>query len=726
MHGSTPQPKRLGRYEITGTIAVGPRWRIYKALDASQREVVLKAIPRKILDTYAASARFQNDARAATALDHPGIVRLYEYGEDADLAFVAMELVHGWHLKERFRVPLPDAVNLTVQLLDALDYAHEKGIVHGEIRPSNLLLTGKGHLRITNFGVARLGADTPNFLSPEQLTKAPVDRRTDIFSAGLFFYELLTGSSPFGGTPQDIARGICSEKERPPSQVNPGVPHAFDAVSAKALAKLVDDRYPTARAFCDRIHRVFESPADSTERRVISRVVSNETIIAFSAARAQSDRGPGVVLSAEAKSKPIPREPLPPPGVSAPGVSANPPGAPPKWPSLASELKGEAKPASDLKPSPSPVKAAPDLKPSLTPLKAPDLKPNAAPANLAPDVSARLEELLGKQPETLAAYLNDGPSEAEQVVQAFVSSTRALIAMYEAQGKKEALIPQNIAFDRMGKATIRTSAAVQGTTLMSNPRYAAPEMFAEKGSGADSNAAAANVYALGVMIYEILLGRKLFEKTFADQRTDIDWLRWNADLESKAPPLKSLHPDCPVALSDLLESMMEKHLDKRVTDLNEILTRGRNIAQRANKTMVLQGPAKTKAPVESGSVPRKKSWATLVLLVILLFALGAAGAVYWQNPEIVQEIIPHPEQRRLIRLRMDRRSRMTPTLSTICSGLGCFARRHLKSQPAQSRACNTRFTLGKSNRPKSPPGSSSVGHKAYPVGRTLVKQTPLQ
>ena len=261
-------------------------------------------------------------------------------------------------------------------------------------------------------------------------------------------------------------------------------------------------------------------------------------------------------------------------------------------------------------------------------------------------MAARLEQLLGKQPPTLAGYLQDETPELDRVVSAFVSTVRALIAVNEEKGRSDALIPQNIHFDQVGKATIQAppSSSAQATTVMSNPRYAAPEMFSEKAAAGDSSTNAANVYALGVMFYEILLGRKVFEHNFPDQQNDIDWMRWHADLESKAPPLKSLLPDCPAALSDLLESMMDKHVEKRPADLNEILGRLRSVAQRANKTVVLQrpaAPAAAPAPEAAHVSPakRKTNWLNPILFLLLVGGLGWVGYRVWQDPDFLNQVV---------------------------------------------------------------------------------------
>ena len=284
------------------------------------------------------------------------------------------------------------------------------------------------------------------------------------------------------------------------------------------------------------------------------------------------------------------------------------------------------------------------MKPEVKPQSRPEIRQTPA-AQVTPQMAARLEQLLGKQPESLAGYLHDDSPELDRVVSAFVSTVRALIAIHEAKGKSDPLIPQNVHFDQLGKATIQAapSSSAQMTTVMSNPRYAAPEMFSEKAGAGDTSANAANVYALGVMFYEILLGRKLFERTFPDQRNDIDWMRWHADLECKAPALKSLLPDCPAALSDLLESMMEKNVEKRPTDLGEILGRLRSVAQRANKTVVLQRPAAPVAasapvPANLSMVKRKTDWINPVLFVLLVLGLGWVGYRVWQNPEFLSDL----------------------------------------------------------------------------------------
>lgn len=602
---ATSQPTRLAQYEIKGTLAQGQTWRVYKAYDpGSGREVALKVIPKQVLSSFSddMSARFQAEARAAAGLNHPGIVKVYEYGEDAAFAFLAMEYVEGWRLRERFRVPTNDAINLIAQVLDALAYAHGKEIVHREINPSNLVLSREGHLRITNFGVVRLGSGAPGYLAPEQFMGLNVDHRCDIFSCGVILYELLTGLSPFPGPPEEMAARVCNEKEKPPSEINSNVSRAFDRICARALAKSVNERYADARTFRDDVRRANLE----TDAGLSPPVVSNETIVAHASFKPQPDRQAGAPSrSITTPTPPAKTSPVPFPvsqSASHPQVAAS-----------AAATERDSKPLAIL------------------------AKPVSARKGLAPDIAARLEELVGKSPDSLAGYYEDSPCPPEKMIHAFVATVQALISVGPANCSSETLGPQSIRFDPIGKATISSKQdGVQASPGFSNPRYAAPETISEKAAAADPNSAAAHVYALGMMFYEISLGKQLFEKTFANQRTDLSWLRWQADLESKPAPLKSLLPECPVALSDVIESMMEKHVEKRQADLNTILSQLRDIARRSNKTVVLRKatpPAKL-APKPAATSDGRSPWARLLVFLIVVVLGGAILFAVWQNSDL--------------------------------------------------------------------------------------------
>ncbi len=739
MDATQPGPKRLGRYDLLQPLASGLAAKTYKAFDRiSGRTVALKVIPADVLKRYDARtiARFQSDVHAASSLKHPGIVSVYGYGEESGFAYVATEDAEGWSLRERLQLPAKEAVALVVQLLEILDYAHNRGIIHGDIRPSNLVLTAGG-LRISGFGMSALGAPTRNYMAPEQFLGLPVDSRSDIFAAGVVFYELLTGVNPFAGDPETLADRVCRQPEPRPSVMNSKVVSAFDNVCVKSLAKDPQQRYVTARAFSEATRDAFQVAHGSRP----SNVISNETVVEATLGDKDSIAEPAtapepqvtavsvipaprwdadilraiekqlavfvgplakiIVTKAAKKTGDLDRlyaiiganldhgdrqaflqlrQELPPTrnesriqkpvelrtsaaASASPGkreVRVEPAVAPQPLPQP--ETSSAATPAQKPEPSVTGLEAdtLPAAQPALIPKRAGEAPRSPTPAakegrslrilGRKNSGVARLEDMLGKQPEDLAGYLKDRPPQVEEVVHAFVAAVEALIAAHAANPKIEPLTPHSIGFDAMGKATIRKQ--VGGTHgsggLGSNPRYAAPELFAEKAFDPERAGASPHIYALGLIFYELILGRDLFAKTFAAQRTDLDWMRWHAALDVKAPPAKSLVPGCPAELSDLLESMMEKHADKRAGDLQEILSILRSVAQRANKTILLQMPSAKPQPetaAEAHVAPAENNRSVL-LLVVVIIALAVAAAVigFWQNPEAWRELISRLHQ----------------------------------------------------------------------------------
>jgi serine/threonine-protein kinase len=262
-------PERLGKYPITGVIGEGAMGVVYKAVDpVIQRPVAIKTIHRQLAreddSPSSFAARFRNEAQAVGRLSHPGIVAIYEYGEDADTAFIAMEYVEGRNLSQLLSAtPMPnDGTILRVmdQLLDALACAHRAGVWHRDIKPANLIITTAGQVKVTDFGIARIENQaltqvtsligTPGYIAPEQYTGATLDHRMDIFAAGVLMYRMLTGHTPFAGSPEAVMYKTVNEMPAPPSQATDGKrPVYFDAVVAKALAKHPDQRYASAAEF---------------------------------------------------------------------------------------------------------------------------------------------------------------------------------------------------------------------------------------------------------------------------------------------------------------------------------------------------------------------------------------------------------------------------------------------------------------------------------------------
>lgn len=263
--------KKIGKYTIESEIGRGAMGRVYKGLDGViNRNVAIKILSRRGSDAESKElrVRFRQEAEAAGRLNHPGIVSVFEYGEDGDLAYIAMELVEGHTLSQLVRqqtqFTTQGVSNLITQVLEALQHAHSKGVVHRDIKPSNVMLTASDEIKITDFGIARLESSvltqvgtvigTPGYMSPEQLMGHRVDHRSDIFSCGVMLYELLTGERAFSGsdTASTMYKIVHSELA-PVSKICPAVPAFFDQILAKALAKNPEDRFASAKAFAQAI-----------------------------------------------------------------------------------------------------------------------------------------------------------------------------------------------------------------------------------------------------------------------------------------------------------------------------------------------------------------------------------------------------------------------------------------------------------------------------------------
>src|SRR5438876_2141703 len=255
---------------------------VYEALDPKlHRKVAIKTILISQLDEETAkdfSMRFVREAHAVARLNHPNIVQVYDFGEEGDIAYLVMEFIRGDELKSSLttgrQFDRKECVRIMCELLDALDFAHEAGVVHRDIKPANVMLDGQGRTKLTDFGVARVtDADrthaertqagtvvgTPAYMSPEQIQGQRIDRRTDIFSAGIILYQFLTGQKPFTGEGAwTVAKKIIQEDPPMPSSLNVAVSPEFDRVVAKALAKNPDQRFATAREFAVALRRAAE------------------------------------------------------------------------------------------------------------------------------------------------------------------------------------------------------------------------------------------------------------------------------------------------------------------------------------------------------------------------------------------------------------------------------------------------------------------------------------
>jgi serine/threonine protein kinase len=277
-------PEKIGKYVIQSVLGKGAMGVVYKAFDPHiERVVAVKTVRKDLVDPDLAvqvMARFQNEAKAAGRLLHPNIVSVYEYAEDEVNAFIAMEYVEGTGLREylnrKATFDLGQIVAIVSQLLLALDFAHERGVVHRDVKPANLILTSGGTLKVADFGIARIDTSnltnagmvmgTPSYMSPEQCQGKEIDRRSDLFSCGVLLYELLTGEKPFSGSIEAIAFKICYEQARPPSEISKlEVSPALDAIVATALSKDPTTRFQNAKAF-NRALRLALDPEISIKR----------------------------------------------------------------------------------------------------------------------------------------------------------------------------------------------------------------------------------------------------------------------------------------------------------------------------------------------------------------------------------------------------------------------------------------------------------------------------
>ena len=260
---------RLGRYELRRVIGRGAAGTVWEALDTVlERRVAIKVVRTGgagDLTIEEMSIRFRQEAQLASRFSHPGVVQVYDYGEIDGQAFIVMEFVEGETLKALLdrggRLPLARTAEIMCGVLLALEPCHRQNIVHRDIKPGNIMLPAEGGVKLTDFGIARMENSeltivgtvmgTPSYMSPEQFTAAhPADYRSDIWSAGVVLYEMLTGARPFAGTSiAAIGQSVVNDDFEPPSRRTPEVPATLDQVVARALRKAPAGRFPGAPAF---------------------------------------------------------------------------------------------------------------------------------------------------------------------------------------------------------------------------------------------------------------------------------------------------------------------------------------------------------------------------------------------------------------------------------------------------------------------------------------------
>ncbi|QZY16931.1 protein kinase domain-containing protein [Streptomyces decoyicus] len=256
------------RYELVEQLGHGGMGKVYRAVDHRlRRTVAVKTLSAELALEPEFLTRFQREAHAAAALNHPGVATVHDVGEDAGGGaaepYLVMEYVEGRTLSHVLKdgvLPVAQAVDLTGQVLEALEHSHRHAIVHRDIKPANVMLTGTGRVKVVDFGIAKaltevatrltgtgVAVGTPAYLAPEQINGGETDHRTDLYAVGCLLYELLTGRPPYtGDSPFSVMHQHLAAEPVPPSRLRPELPPAMDAVIARALRKGREDRFASA------------------------------------------------------------------------------------------------------------------------------------------------------------------------------------------------------------------------------------------------------------------------------------------------------------------------------------------------------------------------------------------------------------------------------------------------------------------------------------------------
>src|SRR5437660_1213695 len=270
----------ISRYRILEKLGSGGMGEVYLAEDTRLgRKVALKLLSEDVTGNRERLGRFDQEAYAASALNHPNILTVYEMGDEGGRHFIAAEFIDGITLRKRLAtspMDLSEVLSVAIQVADALEEAHAAGIIHRDIKPENIMIRRNGHVKVLDFGLAKLTEasvsenetntqaitralvqteagvvmGTSQYMSPEQARGKPIDARTDIWSLGVVLYEMATGRAPFvGETKTDVIVAIAKSDPPPIARFAPNLPAEFEWIVMKALRKHVDERYQTIKEF---------------------------------------------------------------------------------------------------------------------------------------------------------------------------------------------------------------------------------------------------------------------------------------------------------------------------------------------------------------------------------------------------------------------------------------------------------------------------------------------
>ena len=252
-----------GRYEITELIGVGGMADVYKATDLAENKVIaVKILKREYAGSEEFLRRFRNESKMIASLSHPNVVKVHDVEFSDKLQFIVMEYIDGITLKEYIEnegvLTWKDSVHFIIQVLRALQHAHDKGVVHRDIKPQNIMLFTDGTIKVMDFGIAKSALEqactatdqtigTVHYISPEQARGDKTDEKSDIYSVGVMFYEMLTGQKPFDSD-KPVTVAVMQMKNTPkrPRAVNPNIPAGLEEIILRAMEKDPENRYQTA------------------------------------------------------------------------------------------------------------------------------------------------------------------------------------------------------------------------------------------------------------------------------------------------------------------------------------------------------------------------------------------------------------------------------------------------------------------------------------------------
>ncbi|HVE55649.1 MAG TPA: serine/threonine-protein kinase, partial [Pyrinomonadaceae bacterium] len=299
--------EKIGHYKVQSSIGAGGMGEIYRASDTRlRRDVAIKILPESLMKDASAIERFMREAYAASALNHPNILTIFDIGEHEKTHFIATEFVEGETLRQRMqdsKFRLAEILDIAIQIANALVAAHEAGIIHRDIKPENVMIRRDGYVKVLDFGIAKLSENEPPeidanaatlvqsitakgmilgtafYMSPEQARGLRVDARSDVFSLGAVIYEMTARKLPFSGaTIADIIASILKSEPAPLSEIVKNLPPEFERIVAKSLNKKRAERYQTMKDFAEDLKQIRQRLAFQTELERIH--ISNDVFAA--------------------------------------------------------------------------------------------------------------------------------------------------------------------------------------------------------------------------------------------------------------------------------------------------------------------------------------------------------------------------------------------------------------------------------------------------------------